>query len=65
LLLITFEKWSKLGESSIRHVIEPTLDKDAIIWLKLEILCHVINNDGAGEVTPNATQIFYENRAVR
>ena len=48
LLLITFEKWSKLRESSIRHVIKPTLDKDAVIWLQLEILCHVIHNDGAG-----------------
>lgn len=46
------------------HVVKPTLDEDAVVRLELEILSHVINYNGLGQVPSDSAQVFYKDRSV-
>jgi hypothetical protein len=46
LLRDLFEERSQLGECCVGHVIEPTLDEDAIVRLELEVLCDIVYDNG-------------------
>ena len=39
-----FQERGQLRECRIIFVVEPTLNKDSVIWLQLEVLSHVVYN---------------------
>ena len=49
-----FQERSQLRESCVGHVIKPTLNEYAIVWLELEVLSNVIHDNCAREVTADA-----------
>ena len=46
-------------------VVEPRLDEDTVVWLQLEVLRHVVDDDRLGQVSADAAQVLDEDRAVR
>lgn len=46
-------------------VVEPRLDEDTVVRLKLEVLSDVVYDDCLGEVAPNAAQVLHEHGTVR
>lgn len=59
-----FQKWGQLTQGCVVHVIEPGLDEDSVVWLKLEVLSHVIDNDSLAQVSSDSGQVLYKDRTV-
>ena len=60
-----FEERSQLRKCCVGHVIEPTLNEDTIVWLELEVLSDIVNDNGTREVSTNSTKVLDKDRPVR
>ena len=58
------EQRSDLIEEAIAHVIIPSRNEDAIIWLQDEIVWNVVDNDRLVDVTAQQRQVLDEEWAV-
>jgi hypothetical protein len=56
---------SEFKEGSIIFVCKPTLNEDSVLRLELEVLCNIVNDNGSGNVSTYAREIFNVEAAER
>lgn len=58
--MLTFQQRSQLREGCVRHVVKPTLNKDTVVRLQLEVLCNIVHDDCLGQVSADPAQVLNE-----
>lgn len=59
------QKGRQFKQGCVAHIVEPTLDEDAVVRLEREVLSDIIHNDGLVERTTNPAQILDEGDSRR